>query len=230
MTQTSAAPSAIRPLLPIAVQHRADPPDGRQLVLAPPLQPADITQLHDRELGLALLAGHAGAPREAWRRFAPMVGGILRRFLGPGTEVEDCTQEVFLCLFKKLRCLRDPGALRAFVMAIAIRIGRRQGRRSSARCIVLADDPDLAERKLAPCEVRAQYAVVRLYRLLSLLRERERTAFVLRFIEVMQTDEIAWAMGASNSTVRRSFRRAKVRVYCLAQQDAFLVDYMREQN
>ena len=196
-------------------------------LLAGPRQVSSPAGLSDRELGVALLAKDPAAPREAWRRFAPMVRGILRRLLGPGREVEDLAQDVFLCLFTKLPSLREPGALRAFVMAIAIRMGRKQIRRARS---MVCSDASLPENRSDSTDVGAEFALRRFYGVLALLRERDRTVFILRFIEGMKSEEIAQATGASISTVRRRCKRAMARVTCLALKDPFLAHYVQPQN
>lgn len=62
--------------------------------------------------------------------------------------------------------------------------------------------------------------------LLSRIRERDRTACVLRFIEGTQADEIADVVGASVPTVRRRFTRECARVTFLAGRDPFLSRYV----
>jgi DNA-directed RNA polymerase specialized sigma24 family protein len=49
--------------------------------------------------------------------------------LGPTLEVEDLTQEVFLRVFGRLPSLRDPSALRAFVLAVAMNVLKWELRR-----------------------------------------------------------------------------------------------------
>jgi RNA polymerase sigma-70 factor, ECF subfamily len=200
------------------------PSAAGQRTIGPTLPPAEPS---DGALALALLAQDPGAPRLAWSRFSPLVRRMLARFFGPRIDVEDFVQEVFLCLFRQLRTLRDPGALRAFVIAITIRTARHQARRAHARRWLTFSAGSGVEDVTSTSDVAAQHAVLRLYGLLSRIRERDRTAFVLRFIEGMQADEIAEAMGVSVPTVRRRFTRAWARVTLLASRDPFLSGYLR---
>src|SRR5262249_52308915 len=73
------------------------------------------------------------ATEEAWRRYAPMVSGMLRRGLGPRADVDDATQEVFLRLFRRIDSLRDATALRAFVVSVTVRVMKWQLRRRYIR-------------------------------------------------------------------------------------------------
>jgi len=78
--------------------------------------------LTDAELIRALRADDPGAAAALWARYSPPVGRVLAKALGPGLEIEDLTQEVFLRVFRRLPSLRDPSALRAFVLAVAMNV------------------------------------------------------------------------------------------------------------
>lgn len=179
----------------------------------------------DELLVVALIARRPEAPRALLVRFSPMVRGILRRFLGRDGGIEDSIQEVFLQVFRTLPTLREPKALRAFVMAIATHTAMRQASRARARDWSIGSD-DLDERG-ATVDVAAQHALMRLDAVLSGIRPCDRTAFLLRFVEGMCVDEIADAVRASPATVQRRYKRAWARVTYLASKDLFLRDYLQ---
>src|SRR4051794_23189325 len=99
---------------------------GARLLMMPGVALADVD---DATLARALIARDPQAPRVLWQRFAPMVFRMLRRSLGPGHDVEDLAQEVFLCVFEKVRGLREPAALKAFVISITVLTTRTELRR-----------------------------------------------------------------------------------------------------
>src|SRR5438132_14199568 len=80
------------------------------------LSGGDLLRADDATLASALMANAVRAPRVAWTRFAPMVHRMLKRAFGPGHDIEDMVQDVFLCLFKKVEGLREPKALKSFVI------------------------------------------------------------------------------------------------------------------
>jgi RNA polymerase sigma-70 factor, ECF subfamily len=179
----------------------------------------------DAELVTGLTAGRPEAFRTAWQRFSPLVGGVLRHALGPD-ELEDVLQEVFSCLFRRVGTLRDPNALRPFVLAITFNTVKyeRRRRRRRARVALIADP---AELNLAGREQPASnLAFVRFVALLRRLAERERTTFVYRFIEGMTVAQVALALNVSEPTARRSFSRAFARMQKWAEKDPFLNDYL----
>lgn len=174
---------------------------------------------------MALTEGRPEAFRTAWERFAPLVGGVLRRALG-SDELEDVQQEVFSCLFRRVSTLRDPQALRPFVIAITLNTVKYERRRRRRRARVSLV-PDPAQLNVpAPDQPASSLAFVRLTGLVRKLAERERATFVYRFVEGMTVTQIAAAMHISEPTARRSFSRAWTRMQKWAAADPFLNDYL----
>lgn len=97
---------------------------SRMLALATPdvIRRSSNRQLEvDAELALALLSKQPQAAIVVRQRFSSLVNGILRRALGRDADVEDAEQEVFLAIFRDIRQLRQPEALRSFVLTITKR-------------------------------------------------------------------------------------------------------------
>ena len=181
----------------------------------------------DATLAVALIGKNRAAPLVAWARFSPLVRRVLSRSLGPRYEVEDIVQNVFLCLFERVHTLRDPVALKAFVIAITLRTMRYEVRRARVRRWVgLSPSAELADLQVVHADNSARHALIHFYRALDRLSERDRAAFVLRFIEELEVGEIAAALNVSIPTARRCFTRAWQRVTFFARRDPFLVDYM----
>lgn len=198
-----------------------------QAVALPIASPPGLVEADDATLARALLDKDERAPRVAWGRFAPLVRRILRRSLGPGHEVEDIVQDVFLCLFARVHTLRDPVALKAFVIAITVRTARYEIRRARVRRWVgLSRTDELPDIRVVQADSSSQHALIHFYRALARINERDRTAFVLRFVEGMEASEVASALGVSVPTARRCFTRAWERVTFFARRDPFLVDYL----
>jgi RNA polymerase sigma-70 factor (ECF subfamily) len=186
-----------------------------------------LAQADDPALARAAALGDTRAPREIWRRFAPLVRRIVRRTLGPEHDVEDVVQDVFLRLFDKLPGLRDPAALRAFVVSISIRSVRYELRRRRVRRLVgLSTTPELQDLRVVSADHESRQALLHLYGLLNRLNFRERTAFVLRFVEGMEIEDVARALDVSVPTTRRAVARASERIAVLAGDDGFLTRYV----
>ena len=203
-------------------------PDGTSSTASAPPRAA-LTEADDATLALALIAKDPAAPRVAWTRFSPLVRRILRRSLGPQHDVEDIVQDVFLCLFQRVHTLRDPVALKAFVIAITVRTIRYEIRRARVRRWVgLSRSPELLDLRVVNADTSARHALIHFYRALDRINQRDRTAFVLRFIEGMEAAEVAVALDVSVPTARRCFTRAWERVTFFAKRDPFLVDYLSQ--
>jgi RNA polymerase sigma-70 factor (ECF subfamily) len=195
--------------------------------VAPAPASTALADADDATLACALIEKAPAAPRVAWNRFSPLVRRILRRSLGPQHDVEDIVQDVFLCLFERVHTLRDPVALKAFVIAITVRTARYEIRRARVRRWVgLSRTAELPDLRVVHADTTSQHALIHFYRALNRINERDRTAFVLRFIEGMEASEVAAALEVSVPTARRCFTRAWERVTFFAQRDPFLVDYL----
>jgi RNA polymerase sigma-70 factor (ECF subfamily) len=181
----------------------------------------------DFRLAQLLVERQPEAANLAWRRFHPLVETTLRRMLGPGGDVQDLTQEVFLRFFRKVEELRKLESLRAFVLAIAIRraqeeIKRRRVRKWFAPLI----GEHLDERYAAQIDPVHRQAIGRLYALIDRLGVKDRTLYILRYIEGLEHAQISEAMGISVSTVRRRLVMLSRRMGHMVQADAVLAEYL----
>lgn len=147
--------------------------------------------------------------------------------LGPGVELQDLTQEVFLRFFGKVKELKKLDSLRSFVMAIAIRRAQEEIKRRRVRRWFA---PLLGDSFMRPAttemDPEAREAVLRLYDTIDKLNVRDRTIYVLRFIEGLEQAEISDAIGLSVSTVRRRLERLTRRVNSLMIADPVLSHYV----
>ena len=203
-----------------------DSEGGRRLVLVPSTNAA-LAAADDPTLVAALIERDPQAPRVLWKRYAPMVHRILRRALGPGHDLEDLAQEVFLCVFEKIRTLREPRALKAFVISVTVLTASHELRRRRVRRWVhLSDAAPVADDRVVYPDADAREALVRFYRILDRVNAVDRTAFALRFMEGLELGEVAAATGMSLATVKRRLGRVWVRVSLLVERDPLLVDYL----
>jgi RNA polymerase sigma-70 factor (ECF subfamily) len=175
-----------------------------RLVPARDARPDEERPSKDADLAQALRAGDPEAPAALWARYSPSVGRVLAKALGPTTEIEDLTQEVFLRVFGRLPALRDPSALRAFVLGVAMNVLKWELRRRwIGRRVRLSGTGELPDIESTPADAEARHALQRCYRILDSLPTKERMAFVLRYMEGMTIDEAAEALGVSISTAKR---------------------------
>lgn len=161
-----------------------------------PAQPAQLklstlASASDADLARALMEGNLVAHQVAWQRFMPLVRGMVRRVFGRGTDADDVIQEIFLCLFQRVHTLREPVALRAFVMAIASRTLHHQRRdRRSHFHVALESSEQAAEALVLSVDASTKHAFINFTELVRRLRKRERVAFILRYVEGMDAAEV----------------------------------------
>lgn len=203
----------------------------------PPLRlvPADGEERRrvDSELVVGLKRGDRDAAEAIWDRYSPRVQRFLLRSLGaPDEEVEDLTQEVFLRLFTGAQAIREPAALKEFVMSVAIRVLKWELRRRWVRRWVrLADDGHLPDVVAAQgINPEARQALKRCYEIMNQLGTRERLAFSLRFLEGLTLEELASHLNVSLSTAKRLVTRASELVTGAVNRDDGLCDYFSDET
>lgn len=183
-----------------------------------------LAEVDDAAIVGILLEGDPRAARIVWHRFAPMVHRMLKRAFGPEHDIDDLVQEVFLVLFDRVSTLREPKALRAFIISIAAHTIRRELRRkAAARWLQLGEHPGARARE---ADLDSREALVRLYAILDRLNSDDRTAFTLRFLEGLELVDVAQAMGVSLATTKRRLSHAWARIVTHAQRDGALVEYL----
>ncbi|HEY6476860.1 MAG TPA: RNA polymerase sigma factor [Polyangia bacterium] len=185
----------------------------------------------DAEMVGALQRKEGGAAEAIWNRHSVSVRRFLGRALGsPDDEVEDLTQEVFIRVFARARAIRQPDALRGFVMSVAFWVLKWELRRRWVRRAVgLSKTGDLPEIGVqGGADQEARHALRSCYAILDRLSVQERTAFVLRYLEEMTIEEVAERLECSLSTAKRVLTRATARVSAHVGKNADLRSYFRD--
>jgi RNA polymerase sigma-70 factor, ECF subfamily len=170
-------------------------------------------QLTDAELVHALRAEDREAPALLWARCSPTVGRLLAKALGPGLDIDDLTQEVFARVFVRLPSLRDPSALRPFVLSVAGNVLKWELRRRwVSRTVRLSASGELPDVEGMSADTEARQALRRCYRIFDTFRTHERMAFVLRYLEEMTIEEVASTLETSVSSAKRWVNRADAKL------------------
>jgi len=147
----------------------SDSHSGPPLQLVVPRSAAAVAG--DADLVRGLIRKEEWAAVELWTRYGGLVFRIADRALGVRHEAEDLTQDVFLCVFNKISGLRDPSALRSFVVSVTIRTLKWNLRRRRLRQWVhLTETGDLPEQAVRGVDV--EETLRRFYRLLDKLKAR----------------------------------------------------------
>jgi RNA polymerase sigma factor (sigma-70 family) len=118
-------------------------------------------------------------------------------------EAADILSETVIAAWEKGSSLRDPEALRAWLLRVATNRALSR-RRRSARLVTL---DSVLERESADPRGPAE-AHVAVIEGLALLAPRERAAIALRYLADLSIEEVARAMGTRPNTVKTQLREA----------------------
>jgi RNA polymerase sigma-70 factor (ECF subfamily) len=163
----------------------------------------------------ALVAGlRAGAPAAVaalYDRHVALIHGVVFRVLGPDRDHDDVVQDVFVRALESLPRLRDPKALRGWMVGIAvmtIRIYLQRRRRQ--RWLRFLPSHELPEQA-APSDDAAGEALEEVWAILRALPDDERIALVLCRVEGLGLEAAAVACRLSVATLRRRLARGEAK-------------------
>lgn len=188
------------------------------------LRPSVIS---DRELVEQLRLKEPAAVSHLIGTYSNVVRRSLFRVLGSAYDIDDLEQDTFVTVLDRCHTLRDPSALRSFVVSVAMRLARNELRKRAIRRFVGLDT--LADHTTSPAydPVTAE-RFEHLYRALDRLEANARIAYVLRHVEGYELAEVAAASGCSLSTVKRWLSRAESKLRESARRDPVLSKLVSE--
>jgi RNA polymerase sigma-70 factor (ECF subfamily) len=147
-----------------------------------------------------------------------MVFNLAFHLLGNQEEARDLSQEVFLRVFRTLPSFRGESALRTWIYRIVVNQARnrQRGWMRRRRKDQISLDQHVEETGDLPCECRLPDGVLaskevaaRLWQALDGLPFDQRTAMVLREIDGLRYEEIAFSLGIAVGTVKSRLTRAR---------------------
>jgi RNA polymerase sigma-70 factor (ECF subfamily) len=148
-----------------------------------------------------------------------MVVQLAMNLLGDRDEALDLSQEVFLRVFRTIHRFRGQSSLRTWIYRIAVnqarnrhRFWRRRHRADqvSLEEHVAAHGDLMSTSEPAPDRVLAQKELaVRVHDALDKLPFDQRTVIVLREIDGLSYEEIAYSLGVAIGTVKSRLTRAR---------------------
>lgn len=151
----------------------------------------------EAELVRAVLDGDRDVYARLYRRYAPLVHGILLARM-PRSEVEDTVQDIFLHALTKLHTLRDANAFGPWIAMIA-RNRAMDFHRKSRETIEVTEElggKDSGESR-----------AVEILEIICTLPDAYRETLVLRLVEGMTGPEIATRTGLTSASVRVNLHR-----------------------
>lgn len=149
----------------------------------------------------ALRRGDPEILEDLLERHGREIQGVAYLILRDRAEAEDVLMDTLVSALERGASLREPSALRAWLLRVATNhaLGRR---RRAARVLRLASLPD------APGPVSDGHDRLVILAALDGLPARTRAAVVLHYYADLSVAEVAATMGTSQNTVKTQLRRA----------------------
>ena len=176
---------------------------------------AGLDQPSDQALVERILDGDRWAQEALFRRYVEPLGSVVVRLLQSRSDAEDVVHDTFVTAFSQLHKLREPAAVKGWLMQIAVRKVHRRFRRQRLLSALGFEQRQDATYEVcvsaeAGPEVRAELAL--LDRRIQKLPTPERIAWVLRAVEGEPIKVIAQACDCSVSTAKRRIEAARVKL------------------
>lgn len=188
--------------------------------LGPPRDAALPTRTMDPQKALIDRAqrGDASAFRQIFVQHRGDVSRVVYRMIGPGPEIEDVVQEVFLHVYRSLPSFRGDSKFSTWLYRLAVNVARMHLRRGRSRPRFADVEVPEAPHEGMPHDtpdvvVERQERVRTLYRLLESLSEKKREVLVLHDLEGVPAKEIAEMVGVPVLTVRTRLFYARKELY-----------------
>jgi RNA polymerase sigma-70 factor, ECF subfamily len=167
-----------------------------------------LTQLDDRALVEASLAGRPGAFDEIVERHRRAVYRLCYRFVNNHEDASDLSQEVFLRAYRGLKAFRGHASLATWLYRIGVNVCLNR---------VSVRTPPLEQIDEHPIEDRAESASERVLRVergvlvraaIAQLPPKQRATLILRIYQEMSHQEIADVLGSSVGAVKANLFHA----------------------
>jgi RNA polymerase sigma factor (sigma-70 family) len=158
--------------------------------------------ISDEAFMLAYCAGDPAAFNELFRRYAPILERVLRRFGPIQDKIADLVQQTFLQLHRARNDFRAGSELRPWLMTIAFNLAREELRRARRRPEAALDSAQ-EDRLAHPAQEQSRFEARRdLSIALEQLPRDQQEVVRLHFVEELSFDEIGAKVGASTGAVR----------------------------
>ncbi len=141
--------------------------------------------------------GNQAAFDELYRRFSPMIHGIILSRV-PKDDVADIVQEVFITAYKNLRNLREPKAVGGWLATIA-RNNANEFYRKNKPTEELSEDLSHANNR--------QHEAKEVLDIIRTLPDAYKETLILRLVEGLTGNEIAEQTGLTPDSVRVNLHR-----------------------
>lgn len=167
-----------------------------------------LTRAREARLAIRCQLGESGAFTELVREMEPRLLYLAAKLTGSEALAFDVLQETWLDVYRKIRRLEDPGALRGWLCQIvrARAVSRMRGNASRERAEeALATEAELND----PGPTFDDEDAAEVHAALDEIPLPQREVLTLHFFEELQLEEIARIVGAPLGTVKSRLHYGK---------------------
>jgi RNA polymerase sigma-70 factor (ECF subfamily) len=175
-----------------------------------------VSPSDDDELPRETLEGCTAQDPEAFRRFVlryeRAVFALVSRIIGPGTQVQDLAQEVFLRAYRAFPSfdLDGSGRVSTWLLTIAVRLALNARKKAARTTAAPLADAAVVHDATTPETERARRELGRaIARAAAELSDDQRAAFVLAEFHGMSLADIAAALEIPEGTAKTRLFRAR---------------------
>jgi RNA polymerase sigma-70 factor (ECF subfamily) len=186
--------------------------------IAPKLRICSTSEVAASSRPLSSAASDAAAPRAAGgrdqlnqmiRAHSPYVAGLAYRLMGRDDEVDDVVQDVFLAYFRFHGAIREQSAVRGWLATTTVRVVRRRLRlRRIGLLLRLQDRVDPSDLHSFAASPEDCAVLTSIHRVLDSVGVNDRIAWILRYLEQEQIDDVARICRCSPATAKRRIAAA----------------------
>ena len=172
-------------------------------------------------------AGDGEGYKQLFRLHVRRLHRLVYRLAGPGCDVEDLVQTVFVQAFQALPGFRGDSSFFTWLGRIAIRIALRLSKQSRYRPLPMDREQDAPVGASPEGDSDARRALARLDAILGSLSEKRRAAFVLHVLQGHSLEEVSALLGAKVGAIKVRVHDARVEIERQAQKDPYLARYLQ---
>lgn len=149
------------------------------------------------------------AQEKLYNKFSPMIFGVCRRYFSSYDDAQECLQESFIIIFKKLTQFQNKGSFEGWIRRITVNVcvDKLRGKTFFVVTDEIKDESTYEEDYFE--EDDTQYQLQEVMELLKIMPERYKAVFNLYIVEEYSHKEIAEMLEISIGTSKSNLSRAK---------------------
>lgn len=177
-----------------------------------------IPEGSDAELVQRVLTGDTGAYAGLVARYRDRLGRYALHMLGSPEDAEEVLQDTFVRAYRSLKRCEDPGRFGAWLYGILVNRCRTAGGRAARRRRMFVRDEHALDGPTASSDAdRAEWDELVRWAL-ARLAPQYREAFILKYVDDLEYEEMARLTGAGVSALKMRVKRAREQLQAILRE------------